>query len=64
MHKGRRLGFQHGRNRTFGQHIPVLGILRDDVQQHDRNARIGNMGGNRRAHDTGADNGNFFNSHD
>ena len=64
MHEGCGLGFQHGCDRAFGQHIPVLCIFGDDIQQYNRNTCIGNMGGNRCAHDTCANNGNFLNSHD
>jgi hypothetical protein len=59
MHEGRRFGFAQVGNRAFGQRIPVVGAVRDDIQQHHGNTSVGDLGGNARPHRAGADDTNL-----
>src|SRR5271166_1777357 len=59
-HEGRRIGLEQFRHRAFGDGAAVWIILGDDVEEQDRDAGVGDMGGDARAHHAGADDGYFF----
>ena len=55
MHERGGFRFAQPCHRTFRQHIPVVGAVRNDIEQHHGHAGIGDLGGNTRPHRSGAD---------
>ena len=59
MHEGGGFDLLQPRQSAFRDHVAVVGTLRDDVEQHHRDAGIGHLGGDARAHRAGADDADF-----
>ena len=58
---GQRRGGQLAQiGQCFADHGILVGALGRQVEQDDRHAGIGQVGGNLRAHDTGAEHGDFL----
>ena len=54
-HEGRRIGLGHALERAARERVPIGGAGRHDVEQQDRDAGVGDLGGDAGAHDPGAD---------
>ncbi len=54
-HERRRVGLERARHRVARQLVARAVLLRRDVQQQHRRAGVGDLGGDRRPHDAGAD---------
>jgi hypothetical protein len=59
-HEGGGLALQHLGDGAGGDRVAVLGVLRHDVEQQHRHARIRDLRGDAGAHDAGAEDGDFL----
>ena len=60
VHKGRGIGLDQPFDRAFGDRIAVDRAFRNDIEQHDRHAGIGDVGCDSGTHHPGADHRDLF----
>ena len=63
VHERRGIGLEHPRDRALRQRVPVVVAFRNDVEQHDIVAGVGDVGGDGAAHQAGADDGGLLDRH-
>jgi hypothetical protein len=59
-HEGGGVGLEHLRDRALGDRVAIVTLAGHDIEQQHRDAGIGDLRGDTRAHDACADDADFF----